>query len=256
VVDIGRVAVPKASDILAEQLRARILSGELPTGTPLPPERSLVESTGLSRTTVREALRILEIQGLLSTRPGRNGGSVVRLPDAAGVSDSLDVFIQGRRIRLDALLETREAIEPLCAALAAGQRDPARLAELDAVNRRMATVIDDIPAYLEANVAWHVAVARASGNELLAAFMSAISRAIHASTDDADFNSLEVRRIALRAHERVTEAIAAGDAPSARRRMARHVCGFASALREEHPGDDIDLDAPARAVPAVNGSRS
>ena len=70
--------VPKASDVLANGLRERILSGEFPEGTPLPPERELVTQTRMSRTTVREALRILEVQGLVRIKAGRAGGAFVQ----------------------------------------------------------------------------------------------------------------------------------------------------------------------------------
>ena len=65
--------VPRASQILADQLAEHILSGDYAEGAGLPPERALVEQTGLSRTTVREALRILEVQGLIKVRSGRAG---------------------------------------------------------------------------------------------------------------------------------------------------------------------------------------
>ena len=69
------VDVPKASDVLARELRERILSGELVEGTPLPAERELVKQTQMSRATVREALRILEVQNLVRVRAGRAGGA-------------------------------------------------------------------------------------------------------------------------------------------------------------------------------------
>ena len=67
-VQLGPMKVPKASDVLANELRERILSGEFAEGTALPPERDLVTQTRMSRTTVREALRILEVQGLVRIR--------------------------------------------------------------------------------------------------------------------------------------------------------------------------------------------
>ena len=69
------VDVPKASDVLARELRERILSGELVEGTALPAERELVKQTQMSRATVREALRILEVQNLVRVRAGRAGGA-------------------------------------------------------------------------------------------------------------------------------------------------------------------------------------
>jgi GntR family transcriptional repressor for pyruvate dehydrogenase complex len=72
--------VPKASDVLADDLRERILLGEVPEGTALPTERDLVAQTHMSRATVREALRILEVQGLIRIKTGRAGGAFVQKP--------------------------------------------------------------------------------------------------------------------------------------------------------------------------------
>src|ERR1700747_630467 len=73
--------VPKASEGLADDLRERILLGEFPEGTALPTERDLVAQTQMSRATVREALRILEGQGLISIKTGRAGGDYVQTTD-------------------------------------------------------------------------------------------------------------------------------------------------------------------------------
>src|SRR5258707_7489369 len=81
--------VPKASDVLADDLRERILLGEFPEGTALPTERDLVAQTQMSRATVREALRILEVQGLIRIKTGPAGGAFVQKPDngAGGSSE-------------------------------------------------------------------------------------------------------------------------------------------------------------------------
>ena len=73
-ISVKRLTVPKASDVLAAHLRETILRGDLVEGSPLPTERELGERSGLSRPSVREALRILESEGLIQTRPGRGGG--------------------------------------------------------------------------------------------------------------------------------------------------------------------------------------
>src|ERR1700746_2834853 len=121
--------VPKSSDVLADDLRARILRGAFPEAPALPPERELVKQTRMSRATVREALRILEVQGLVRVRTGRAGGAYVSRPGQDSMADSVDLLIRARRIRIPALLETLEAIEPFCAPPAAKQRtdeDPGR----------------------------------------------------------------------------------------------------------------------------------
>src|ERR1700739_4940114 len=77
---LGPVEVPKASDVLAGELRERILTGELAEGEPLPAERELVKQAQMSRATVREALRILEVQNLVRVKTGRAGGAFVQRP--------------------------------------------------------------------------------------------------------------------------------------------------------------------------------
>lgn len=240
---VSPVRVPKASDVLADQLRRSILDGRMPPGRMLPTERALAEESRLSRTAVREALRILEIEGLVSTRPGRAGGSFVRRPDAGSVARSIEVFIRGRRIRFHAVLETREQIEPICAELAALNRTDEELPLLEQMTQRVEAVGEDVPSFLTANANWHVTIARVSHNELLAAFMLAIARAVRAATDIEDFNSPEVRTGALRAHRRVVEAIVAGDAPRARAAMERHVRAYREQVALVEVPEALDVDA-------------
>jgi DNA-binding FadR family transcriptional regulator len=221
------LTVPKASDILAADVRERIFSGELAEGTALPPERELVEQTGLSRATVREALRVLEVENLLRIRPGRGGGAFVHRPDHRSLANTVQLVIRGQRIRLESLHQTREAIEPTCAALAASQRTDADLAELDEANTDLADAGAEIPRFLRANIRWHNAVATAGGNELLIGLMSALSQSIYAATDLEQFMDARIRDLTARAHAAITEAIRAQDEPAAARRMTRHVRGFA-----------------------------
>lgn len=236
-----RLTIPKASDILAEQVRERIFSGELAEGTALPPERQLVEQTGLSRATVREALRVLEVENLLHIRPGRGGGAFVHRPDHRSLANTVQLVIRGQRIRLESLHQTREAIEPTCAALAARHRTDKDLAELDAANADLVEAGADIPRFLRANIRWHNAVALAGANELLIGFMSALSQSIYAATDLETFMDEEIRELTARAHARVTEAIREQDEPAAARRMARHVYGFARAAAQVDERGLLDL---------------
>ena len=232
--DISPVNVPKAADVLAGILREKILEGHLNAGMPLPNERDLGTQAGLSRASVREALRILEGEGLISTRVGRNGGSEVARPSSASIERSVGIFIRGQRIRLEAVLETRSAIEPPSARFAALHRTDA---DLDAMEKchetlRKASEAGDIPGYVRANLDWHVQVVRASHNELLIAFISAVSQSVYLATDLDGFNSTAVRNAVIRAHRRVMDAIQAGDGDAAARRMGRHVAAYIGDLQK------------------------
>src|SRR5246127_3870567 len=181
------VDVPKASDVLARELRERILSGELVEGTALPAERELVKQTQMSRATVREALRILEEQNLVRVRAGRAGGAFVQRPTTKSMASSVTLLIRGQKIRLADLMETREALGPFCAELAARKRTDDDLAVLDRANEALANPDADLPAFLQANLDWHVGVAMAGHNELLIGFMTALSHAIYTGTENAAF---------------------------------------------------------------------
>ena len=239
-VQLTPLRVPKASDVLADDLRERILRGDFPVGTALPTERELVNQTRMSRATIREALRILEVQGLVRVKTGRAGGAYVSRPGQDSVADSVDLLIRARQIRIPALLETREAIEPFCAQLAAKHRTDEDLGRLEAANAAMA-VDGTLAEFLQANVDWHVAVAVAGHNELLTGFMRALSRGIYASTDNQGFVDDDVRQTTLRAHRAVTKAIKGKDSDAAKRRMSRHVHAYAEAVMEVEDRTVIEL---------------
>lgn len=241
-VRLAPMEVPKASDVLANELRERILTGEFPEGTALPPERELVTQTQMSRTTVREALRILEVQGLVRIKTGRAGGAFVQRPDKDSVASSVSLLIRGQQVRLADLLETREAIEPFCARLAARNRTDADLARLDAANTAIADSSGTLAQFLRANVDWHVGVATASHNELLTGMMTALSHAIYAATKNEDFVDAEVRRTTVRAHRSITNAIRAQDPDAAVRRMGRHIHAYAEAVLQVDQRTDIPVE--------------
>lgn len=239
-VALNPIQVPKASDVLADDLRERILRGEFPEGTALPTERELVAQTRMSRTTVREALRILEVQGLVQIRTGRAGGAFVQRPGEESIASSVSLMIRGRQIRMAALLDTREAIEPSCAQLAARHRTDADLDSLERANDAIAAG-GSIAEFLTANIDWHIAVAVASHNELLTGFMLALSRAIYESTDNQGFIDTTVRKSTVQAHKSITDAIRAQDPEAAVRRMRRHVHTYAEAVLKVEERVAIDV---------------
>ena len=234
--------VPKASDVLARELRERILSGELVEGTALPAERELVKQTQMSRATVREALRILEVQNLVRVRAGRAGGAFVQRPTTKSMASSVTLMIRGQQIKLADLMETREALEPFCAELAARKRTDDDLAVLDQANKDIADPDADLSAFLQANLDWHVGVAVAGHNELLIGFMTALSQAIYAGTENASFVDDKVRGVTVRAHKSVTNAIRDKDVEAAGRRMRRHVHSYAAAALEVDQRDSITVE--------------
>lgn len=240
----GPVVGRTVSSLLAERIRTAILEGRLVEGTVMPTERELVEQTGLGRSTVREALGLLQAEGLVSAGRGTRGGRVVQLPKIDDVVASLGKFIQGRRLSFSSLLVTREALEPTCARLAASERTEADVEHLAGLHQRMGVAGVSQREFSAANAQWHVAVARASHNELLAAFMAAIGRAIELEITRSAVRSLEVRPQVLHAHERILDAIRARDPDAAMRRMHIHVHAYSVLAAQWQLDGEVPIPDP------------
>ncbi|HEY5852627.1 MAG TPA: FadR/GntR family transcriptional regulator [Aldersonia sp.] len=221
--NLSAVKVPRPADVYADLIRDKILAGELSVGTQLPPERMLVEESGLTRAVVREALQRLQRQGLVVTKRGRGGGSVVSRPTAAAFMSSVDLQLQGWAPGSQMLFESRQVIEPWCAYFAAERRTEADLDALTAINRQSAVAMDDLSDFIECKVRWHTALATASHNDLLSTFMEAVSRAILRQTDNGAHRDPEAMQQSLDAHCAITDAIADGSSPTAYQLMTRHV---------------------------------
>jgi GntR family transcriptional regulator, transcriptional repressor for pyruvate dehydrogenase complex len=228
---LGLINVQKSCDVLADRLHQQIVDGTYPPGAALPTERELVSATGLSRGSVREALRILEARGLARTRPGRYGGTVAAKPSDAFLGSHIHSFAKVHGVPLHALVEARQALEPMIAYLAAKNRTEQDLAELQAISARLdAAALDDVPRFLEENANWHSALAVASHNDLLRAFTASISTLMLDVSRIENFASQDVRQLVTSAHRRILQAIEAQDADTARRRSERDVEAYAKHL--------------------------
>ncbi len=206
---------------VVEHLRGRILSGSLQPGMSLPPERELASQLEVSRATLREGLSTLSQMGLLSIQPGRSGGAVVTTPPLTTVSASIALLFQTRAIRAGQLSEFRRALEVEAAQLAADRRTNRDLEEIAAALHAYASADDDARAQNVHGWAFHHAVARASGNPLLAETMSSLNDAfaecfemLHATADPA--------RQILALHRPILDAICDQDAAAARQAMLLH----------------------------------
>ena len=222
---LDALSVPKASDLIADDLRERILSGALAAGTRLPSERILIAQTGLSRSTVREALRILEVQGLLEIRTGRDGGARVIRPHSGHVTTSVTMLVRGHRLGPRAVLQAREAVELACARLAARRTSPEGWAIIAAAERAAAAGPEDAAT---ADVDWHLAVAAAAGNELLLGLLTALVPSIHAVTAGCGCGGPALRSRIMREHVAIGDAIRARDVDEAVRRSRDHLSTLSS----------------------------
>lgn len=239
-ITVKKIETPKPYDLLANQLRETILNGDISEGDLLPSERELVAQTGLTRGAVREALRILASEGLLQTRQGRFGGNIVTLPGKQSITTAVSQFVRGRNLPLRTLQETREIIEPALARLAAMHRTGEHLAELKKLHQALVESAGDFQNFSRLNIQWHQAVARASGNELLAALLYSISYGVTMITTTEEYDTPETRQQVIRIHARVNEAIENGEPDAAHRYMQQHI-GATHALTRMSGAEAVPL---------------
>ena len=220
---VKQVTRPRAQ--VEQQLRDAILGGRFSPGDKLPPETRLAEQFGVSRPTIREALGSLVTAGLIRKVPGVAGGSFVNSVTTDSLSqtvrESVDLILRLGALDIAEITVVRQIMEVPAARMAAGNRTPDHIGRMQAVvERQRTTTIDDpdIPSY---DLEFHSAVAEASGNRLLGAFV----RALHSSTSPATYLDVtpKVARDTVRQHIAIAAAIEAGNAESAATAMEKHL---------------------------------
>jgi DNA-binding FadR family transcriptional regulator len=213
---------PKQSELIARDLASYIVNSDLAPGTALPPEREMVQSLGVGRTTLREALRLLETRGVLTIRSGPHGGPVVRRPDPRDLSEGLSLILQFEKADLTEMMEARSALEPAAARLAATRITPERLEALREINRAILQSVGDSEGFFELNREFHRLVAEASGNIVVRIFVESIMSIADGQAVGIVYAKPQIQAIAD-AHDRVIAALAAGDARAAETAMNEHL---------------------------------
>lgn len=220
-------------EVMRDDLRDKILSGAIPAGQLLPSERTLVEEYGSSRGSVREAIRALEVEGLIEVNRGRFGGSRVVVPRRDRLVHLVDIFVRGNGVSLSAMLDCRSAIEPMMARLAARSITDEDLRDLEALHEKFVNSVDDIKTYRAVNYEWHLRIARISGNEPLLALIEPILSIACSSLEYEQVTTPENRQRATAAHSEVMAALRARDEQYAALAMEAHLTSYSRLTREQ-----------------------
>ena len=230
----------KLRDRAADQLLDMVVSSRLSPGERLPPERELVGLLGVSRTVVREALNLLEARGLISIEHGR--GAVVSGDSTRAVRDTLGLLLRVRPKALWELLEIRKILEVEISGLAAERAGEGDVREMRGQLSRMETLIEASEGYVDADVEFHVLLARSTRNEVLLTMLDPVVELLRASREVSASRPGSARR-ALREHEEIVRHVEAGDAEGARQRMRLHLMNTAkdieAALAEGMLGEEM-----------------
>jgi DNA-binding FadR family transcriptional regulator len=199
-----------------------IRAGVWSDGGHLPPERELSAKSGLSRASVRDALRILELEGLVEIRSGRSGGTLVRRPALEHLSRSLDLFVWSRKVSSKHIVDMCAALAALGARQAARNRTEHDIRNLTQKADAVAAAAGEVRKYESTTLVWCVAIMQAAKNPLLASFMEVLHRAI-ADQPARRAQPLNARAKTTVALRRIVAAIATGDADTAGASMAQVV---------------------------------
>lgn len=226
----GAASAPRAWQIVLERIESDLLDGRLAPGDRLPGERELAASLGVGRSSVREALRVLEVMGLIRTGTGSGptSGAIIIATPRGGMSALLRLQVAASGFPLDDVVRTRLVLESaVVEALAAdaGRSTDAAHAVIDAMESPELTTAE----FLALDAQLHLAFAEASGNVVIAAMMAGLRSSIesYVQAGAAGIADWEAAAARLRSeHRAILDAVDAGDAALARTLIHRHITGY------------------------------
>jgi GntR family transcriptional regulator, transcriptional repressor for pyruvate dehydrogenase complex len=229
------VRAPKTAEIIADQLRSDIVRGVLKTGDTLPTEVILGKQFGVSRPTLREAIRILENESLIVARRGSRGGVVVSTPDIAVAAKDFGLLLQMSGTTLADVYRARTVVEPPAARMLAERRSPTDVDDLNATVGALAVLVNDgaqnadFREWSNAAYRFHDLIMERSGNQTLAIFSGVLrevvarhmSRAVSSSDDRAEIEGQFKKTI--RAFAKLVKLVETGDADGAEKFWRTHM---------------------------------
>jgi GntR family transcriptional repressor for pyruvate dehydrogenase complex len=250
---------PRLAEMVSGVLRDRILSGELEDGSMLPKQEELLEEFGVSMPPIREALRILETEGLITVKRGNIGGAIVHRPQPAKAAYMLGLVMQSRAVTLGQVLQAMLAFEPACAAACASRTDRKKtvLPRLRATLDASWAAIDDAEEYTGLARRFHVDMVATCGNEPMVLVVGSLEALWTAHVDTlarrrsqlGSFAEPSARQVSAQDHETLYDAIAAGDPRTAEEAVRDHY----SHPQDPGWGDAVNFDRLIEASFMQNG---
>lgn len=211
---------------IADQIRQAITAGSIGVDERLPTEDELAKRFGVSRPTIREALKRLAAQNLIRSRRGPTGGTFVNRPDLNELGEELAsstrLLVGLNSLSPEEVLQCRLEMEQLCAGLAARCHDDGDLNQLEAALAEQKRFVDQPEQFCRADVSFHRALVDASGNALLKLLMYAVIEGLQPVSNMIVFR-YPARDLIIAQHEALLNAIRAGDEDAAREQIAHQV---------------------------------
>ncbi len=203
------------------RLKEFIVTNKLRPGDQLPTERELAEALGVSRTAVREAIRLLEGLGVVDARPKR--GAILKMPEGETVHDLLWFFLSHHDQSIGDIWEARQALELAVLPLATRWTKEEDWQEMEAAIEAMASALKRGETGLEEDRRFHAALVKATHNSVLQSIVEVISEFFRKVQEQALAGGREIREAALREHRQILSALRKGDVVRAQAIMRRHL---------------------------------
>jgi len=228
----AQIRTRRVFEEICEQVRRQMSDGSLRPGDKLPAERELAVQFGVSRTAVREALRSLEIAGIVGLQKGAKGGAFILKGDLELITRSMrDMFYLGR-ISLDSLTETRTLIMQAAVGLVSQRMTPDLLAALERNTERLAQLprLNSAVDRIEISAEFYDLLAKATGNELMQVIVESLSALVLQRVEERRMNAMPD----LLAHRRRLVALfAKRDVPGAQLEIGKHLQSLHKHLMRE-----------------------
>lgn len=224
----------KAAVLVAQRIMKEVSRGQLKPGDLLPPERTMLEQYQIGRGTLREALRLLEFQGVIALKPGPKGGPVLLDPAPSHLADTLLLLMQLRKAPHRTIVEVRSTLEPVMSELATRQMSDEQLVALGETIVQMRENLDDSTLFFDANKDFHDVIAWGSGNVLFGYIVDSLLGILDGTVMGIDYPEHR-RKAILKAHEAIYAAMADRDPEAARLRMQEHTDAYVKFAEKRYP---------------------
>jgi GntR family transcriptional repressor for pyruvate dehydrogenase complex len=236
----------RTHELVLESIEEQVLAGQLKAGDRLPPERELAPVLGVSRSALREALRVMETIGVLVASAGRGpdaGARIVQNPDSA-LGRLLRLHVALGSYSLEDVMEARVVLERSSFEAAARSASEEELAEAEAVLARMREPGLEAAEFNDLDTRFHVHLARSSGNELISTLTSGVRESVRTlilqAEEAAGEDWPETARALNAEHTELLRLVRAGEGARAADLVERHIRGFHGTLVGEATGADGD----------------
>lgn len=217
------VSVGRISEIIVEQIRVLMRQGQLKPGDRLPPERDLCERFGVSRVTVREALRMLESSGLVQIRVGARGGAFVTAPSSDRVGAGLTDMLTLSALSAADVTEVRMILEVGIMPLVCERATDQDIADLEEICQRSEAALQSGEYSMDYSLEFHTRVAQATHNPAVVMLVESFRGPIHMSLQQAREVAPQMGDLGTREHQRLTEAIRRREPEAATEIMREHL---------------------------------